>query len=138
MSSRIMSHADLTSPIPTYEQVVDRLSQFTDDERSLAFSPEPPFEPSGAGDCRPGGNAGLNFNPETRRAKWVRARFRWHREQQKLAAAQVIRAKCPTDHHRVTTREVSYDGSNLWRCLSCRALIPSSSLVREDENGGAA
>jgi hypothetical protein len=135
MSSRFYVSQELASPIPTYEQVVDRLSQFTDDQRSLAFSPEPPFESSGAGYCRPGGNAGLSLNPETRRAKWVRARFRWHREQQKLTAT-VARAKCPTDHGRVTTREVSYDGSNLWRCLSCRALIPSSSLVREDENGG--
>ena len=48
------------------------------------LSPEPPFESTGAGDCRVGGNCGLDFNRETLRARWVQARHRWKREQKRL------------------------------------------------------
>jgi hypothetical protein len=57
---------------------------FTDEQRSLAWSPQPPFESTGAGDCRVGGNCGLNFNCETARARWAQARHRWNREQKRL------------------------------------------------------
>jgi hypothetical protein len=57
---------------------------FTDEQRSLAWSPQPPFESNGAGDCRVGGNCGLDFNRETARARWAQARHRWNREQKRL------------------------------------------------------
>lgn len=59
----------------------------TDEDISLAWSPEPPFESMGAGDCRPGGSSGIDFNCETPRARWVRARFRYavHVEQESRA-----------------------------------------------------
>lgn len=58
----------------------------SDEDISLAWSPMPPKENTGAGDCRPGGSSGIDFNCETRRARWVRARFRWlqHLRQQEL------------------------------------------------------
>ena len=69
-------------PIPTVDEIILQLSHFTAEQRSLAWSPEPPFVRGGAGDCRPGGNCGLCFNPETPRARWIQARYRWNREQQ--------------------------------------------------------
>jgi hypothetical protein len=68
----------------TVEQIIQQLSIFTADQRSLAWSPEPPFESMGSHDCRVGGNCGLDFNRETLHARWLQARYRWNREQKKL------------------------------------------------------
>jgi hypothetical protein len=54
------------------------------DQRSLAWSPEPPFVSLGGADCRPGGSCGLDFNRETPRARWIHARYRQGREQKGL------------------------------------------------------
>ena len=56
------------------EEIIAALALFTDEQRSLAWSPEPPFESAGASDCRVGGSCGLEFNWETARARWIRAR----------------------------------------------------------------
>lgn len=74
--------------IMTFEQVVDALGYFTDEQRSLAWSPEPPFESHGAGDCRPGGGSAIDFNGDSRRSRWVRARVRFNKEQAKLRGAR--------------------------------------------------
>ena len=66
------------------DEIIVQLAHFTAEQRSLAWSPEPPFESTGAGDCRVGGNCGLDFNRETLRARWVQARHRWNREQKRL------------------------------------------------------
>ncbi len=68
-------------PLLTVDEIILQLSYFTAEQRSLAWSPEPPYVSLGAGDCRHGGNCGLHFNYETPRARWVQARFRWNREQ---------------------------------------------------------
>lgn len=67
--------------MPTIDEILDHLSRFTDQQRSLAWSPEPPFVSTGAHDCRIGGSCGLDFNYETPRARWIRARHRWRQEQ---------------------------------------------------------
>lgn len=74
-------------PVLTFEQIVDILGYFSDEQRSLAWSPEPPYESLGGSDCRPGGSAGFDVNGETRRSRWVRARVRWNKEQKKLGGA---------------------------------------------------
>lgn len=56
----------------------------TDEQRSLVYCPMPPFESLGAGDCRWGGSAGIDFSGETRRSRWARARFWWLREQKQM------------------------------------------------------
>jgi hypothetical protein len=68
----------------TVDEIIAALALFTDEQRSLAWSPEPPFESGGASDCRVGGSCGLEFNRETARARWMRARYRWNKEQKKL------------------------------------------------------
>jgi hypothetical protein len=68
----------------TVDEIINGLSHFTLEQRSLAWSPEPPFQSAGASDCRVGGSCGLDFNRETARARWIQARHRWHREQKKL------------------------------------------------------
>jgi hypothetical protein len=65
----------------TVDQIIQQLSRFTAEQRSLAWSPQPPFESTGAGDCRMGGNCGLDFNHSTARARWTQARHRFMREQ---------------------------------------------------------
>jgi hypothetical protein len=67
----------------TVDQIILQLSFFTDEQRSLAWSPRPPFQSNGAGDCRSGGNCGLDFNYGTPRARWTQARHRFLREQKK-------------------------------------------------------
>jgi hypothetical protein len=67
----------------TVDQIIRRLSTFTAEQRSLAWSPQPPFQSTGAGDCRMGGNCGLDFNHETARARWTQARHRWISEQKR-------------------------------------------------------
>jgi hypothetical protein len=67
----------------TVNEIVVELAVFTDEQRSLAWSPEPPFESAGASDCRVGGSCGLEFNWENARARWIQARHRWNREQKK-------------------------------------------------------
>jgi hypothetical protein len=57
---------------------------FTAEQGSLAWSPEPPYEPTGASDCRIGGSCGLDLNHETLRARWVLARYRWNKEQKRM------------------------------------------------------
>jgi hypothetical protein len=70
-----------TTTIRTVDEIIAQLSRFTDEQRSLAWSPEPPFAGTGAHDCRIGGSCGLDFNYETPRARWIRARHRWNQEQ---------------------------------------------------------
>jgi hypothetical protein len=53
----------------------------TDEQISLAWSPMPPFESMGSGDGRMGGSAGIDFNGDTRRARWVRARYLWLKQE---------------------------------------------------------
>lgn len=62
----------------------------SDEDISLAWSPMPPFESTGAGDCRPGGSSGIDFNSESRRAKWVRARHRYLKEQRRWAQLDML------------------------------------------------
>ena len=52
-------------PSFTVDEIIRQLSRFTAEQRSLAWSPQPPFQSTGAGDCRVGGNCGLDFNHET-------------------------------------------------------------------------
>jgi hypothetical protein len=59
------------------------LRHFTDEQKSLAWCPEPPYESEGGSDCRMGGSCGLDLSGESRRSQWVRARFRFRREQEK-------------------------------------------------------
>lgn len=68
----------------TVKQIIAELNWFTPEQRSLAWCPRPPPEPMGAHDCRIGGSCGLDFNHETRRSRWVQARFRWLQEQKRL------------------------------------------------------
>lgn len=70
-------------PLLTVDEIIHLLAQFTPGQRSLAWSPQPPFESLGASDCRIGGNCGLDFNHETARARWVQARYRYRQEQKK-------------------------------------------------------
>jgi hypothetical protein len=72
------NHAD---SLFTVAQIIRQLSHFTVEQRSLAWSPQPPFQSTGAGDCRMGGNCGLDFNHGTARARWTQARHRYLREQ---------------------------------------------------------
>ncbi len=75
-------------PLFTDDQIIQQLSRFTAEQRSLAWSPQPPFESTGAGDCRVGGNCGLDFNRETARARWRQARYRWSSSEQKILQAR--------------------------------------------------
>jgi hypothetical protein len=68
----------------TVDEIIAELDFFTAEQRSLAWSPEPPFARVGAYDCRMGGSCGLDFNRETAHARWIQARHRWNREQKKL------------------------------------------------------
>jgi hypothetical protein len=68
----------------TIDEIIAACAVFTDEQRSLAWSPEPPFAGAGAHDCRMGGSCGLDFNRETPRARWRQARHRWSREQKEL------------------------------------------------------
>jgi hypothetical protein len=77
---RLLDDMELLRDRRTVDEIIADLAVFSDEQRSLAWSPEPPFESTGAGDCRPGGSCGLDFNDETRRAQWRRARFRMRRE----------------------------------------------------------
>ena len=70
-------------PLLTVDEIIQLLARFTPEQRSLAWSPQPPFESMGASDCRIGGNCGLDFNHETARARWTRARFRYQQEQKR-------------------------------------------------------
>ena len=63
------------------EARIAELSRFTDEQRSLAWSPEPPFVSTGTHDCRIGGGGGLDFNYETPRARWIQARYRWKKQE---------------------------------------------------------
>jgi hypothetical protein len=70
----------LLTPLLTVDEIIQLLSHFTPEQRSLAWSPQPPFESMGASDCRIGGNCGLDFNHETARARWTQARYRHQRQ----------------------------------------------------------
>jgi hypothetical protein len=70
-------------PPRTVDEIILQLAHFIPEQQSLAWSPEPPYVSGPAGDCRPGGNGNLDFNHETPRARWVQARFRWKRHQEK-------------------------------------------------------
>jgi hypothetical protein len=87
------NHADPFSyPSHTVDEVIEALSHFTADQRSLAWSPEPPFESAGAHDCRIGGNCGLDFSRGTARARWIQARHRWNSEQRTLQRRSGLRS----------------------------------------------
>jgi hypothetical protein len=79
-------------PILTVDEIIHLLAQFTPEQRSLAWSPQPPFQSMGASDCRIGGSGGLDFNHETPRARWVQARYRYQQQQKK---SQKDTRKCP-------------------------------------------
>jgi len=79
-------------PSHPVDGVIEALSQFTADQRSLAWSPEPPFESTGAHDCRIGGSCGLDFSRGTARARWIQARHRWNREQRTLQRQSHLRS----------------------------------------------
>jgi hypothetical protein len=70
-------------PLLTADEIIQLLAHFTPEQRSLACSPQPPFESMGASDCRIGGNCGLDFNHESPRARWVQARHRYQQEQKR-------------------------------------------------------
>lgn len=61
----------------TVDEIIEQLAVVTDEQRSLAWSPMPPFTPAGPLDCRLG--CGIDFNFETPRARWIQARRRWQR-----------------------------------------------------------
>ncbi len=82
---------ELLAPSFTVDEIIAACAVFTDEQRSLAWSPEPPFAGSGAHDCRMGGSCGLDFNRETPRARWLQARHRWSREQKKLQNVPPLR-----------------------------------------------
>jgi hypothetical protein len=63
------------------DEIVLDLARFTDEQRSLAWSPMPLCEATGPYDCRIGGNCGLDFNRGTCRARWAQARHRWIKEE---------------------------------------------------------
>jgi hypothetical protein len=68
----------------TVDQIIQEHRFFSDEQRSLAWAPMPPPEYSGAHDCRVGGSCGLDLSGETRRSRWIVARFRWLHEQKRL------------------------------------------------------
>jgi hypothetical protein len=70
-------------PLLTVDEIIQLLAHFTPEQRSLAWSPQPPFESMGASDCRIGGNCGLDFNHESPRARWIQARYRYKQEQKR-------------------------------------------------------
>ncbi len=74
---------DNNEPLLTVDEVIEILARFTPEQRSLAWSPAPPFQSAGACDCRIGGSCGLDFNHETPRGRWIQARHRWKQEQRK-------------------------------------------------------
>jgi hypothetical protein len=83
------------STIRTVDQIISDLAVFTDEQRSLAWCPMPPFETAGASDCRRGGSCGLDLNCESLRARVVQARFRWQREQKRSQRLPVHSAVAP-------------------------------------------
>jgi hypothetical protein len=70
-------------PLLTVDEIIQLLAQYTPEQRSLAWSPQPPFRSMGAADCRLGGNCGLDFNYQTPRARWIQARYRERQQQRK-------------------------------------------------------
>jgi hypothetical protein len=95
------SAAGSTAPaerLLTVDEIILELSFFTTEQRALAWSPEPPFASTGPHDCRMGGNCGLDFNRETRHARWLQSRHRWNREQKKLQASLPL-TPCPALCH---------------------------------------
>jgi hypothetical protein len=86
----------LLTPLPTADEIIQLLARFTAEQRSLAWSPQPPFESRGASDCRIGGNGGLDFNHESPRARWIQARYRYQQEQRRQETESRKDArKCP-------------------------------------------
>jgi hypothetical protein len=65
------------------DEIIVILARFTDEQRSLAWSPMPFHEAVGPHDCRMGAGCGLDFSRGTRRARWVQARHRWNAEQRR-------------------------------------------------------
>jgi hypothetical protein len=88
----------------TVDELIHLLALFTPEQRSLAWSPQPPFESTGASDCRIGGNGGLDFNHETARARWVQARYRYQQEQ-KLSQKHTRKPPANTGERFSTTQE---------------------------------
>lgn len=71
----------------TVETIIAELKVFSDEQRSLAWSPCPPPELSGPHDCRIGGSCGLDGFGETMRSRWITARFRWAKEAKRTEVA---------------------------------------------------
>jgi hypothetical protein len=83
-------------PLLTADDIILLLAHFTAEQRSLAWSPQPPFRSMGASDCRIGGNGGLDFNHESPRARWIQARYRYQLEQKRREKeSQKDTKKCP-------------------------------------------
>lgn len=70
----------------TVDAIIREQAIFTDDQRSIAWSPCPPME-SVTHDCRIGGSCGLDLSGETRRSRWIVARFRWAKEAKRTEVA---------------------------------------------------
>ncbi len=62
-----------------YADLMTACTRPTDEQRSLAWCPEPPYESTGPHDCRAGGSAGIGYHG-TRHEDWVRARYRVRQE----------------------------------------------------------
>jgi hypothetical protein len=82
-------------PLLTADDIILLLAHFTAEQRSLAWSPQPPFRSMGASDCRIGGNGGLDFNHESPRARWIQARYRYQLEKRREKESQKDTKKCP-------------------------------------------
>lgn len=82
-----------TLQVMTFDEIFQLLGYLTEEQVSLAHSPEPAFESLGGSDCRRGGSCGLDLNGDTRRSRWVRARVRWNKEQKKLTETTCQRCR---------------------------------------------
>jgi hypothetical protein len=82
-------------PLLTVDEIIQLLACFTPEQRSLAWSPQPPFESMAASDCRIGGNCGLDFNHQTARARWTLARYRYRQEQKRQSGRSSKDARKP-------------------------------------------
>lgn len=94
----------------------------SDEDISLAWSPMPPFESTGAGDCRPGGNCGLDFNAETRRANWARARHRFLKDKRERSQFSLLESLSLDPVHRPC---------RCARCVAKRLMFLFTDLDRE-------
>jgi hypothetical protein len=65
------------------EDIMIEGKSLTNEQISLAWSPEPPRERFGPFDCRRGGDCGIDLSGESCLSRWRAARFRWLRQRRK-------------------------------------------------------